>query len=74
MRKINYIAVDSLSAISSYGEEFVVGEVVRHEDVEAGTAEIIRFTLDRDPLTGFDEIVVGTSKGYAHIDYLVKIK
>lgn len=74
MRKISYITVDSMSAISSYGEEFVVGEVVRHQDVEAGTATIKNFTLDRDLVLGIDEVVVITDKGYAHLDFIVKIK
>ena len=70
MRKINYIAVDQQSAISSYGEEFVVGEVVRHEDVEAGTATITRLSIDED----LCEVLVNTDKGYAHLDCLIKIQ
>lgn len=70
MRKINYIAVDNLSAISSYGEEFNIGEIVRHEDAEAGTAMITRFSVDED----LCEVLVNTDKGCAHLDFLIKIK
>lgn len=66
----NFISVDEKTVISSYGEAFTIGEVVKHEDSESETAIILGFT----PITDRNEIRVYTDKGYAHIDFLVKTK
>jgi len=66
----NFISVDGKTVMNSYGEFFTVGELVKHEDTEAGTATIISF----EPNIGKNEIRVNTDKGYAHIDFLVKVK
>lgn len=68
MRKVNYIAVDKKSAISSYGQEFNVGEVVSHDDKQVGEATILSFELDESTL----EVKVNTTKGWAHLDFIVK--
>jgi len=65
----NFISVDNKTVISSYGQYFTVGEKVKHEDDTAGDATILRF----EPITERNEIRVHTDKGYAHIDFLVKI-
>lgn len=64
--KTNYISVDKKSAISSYGETWVVGDRVEHQDKEAGDAEILAFEAVEDR----NEVRVHTTKGYAHIDFL----
>lgn len=66
----NFISVDAKTAISSYGEYFTIGETVSHQDKEAGTATIQEFIPD----INMNELKVITDKGYAHIDFLVKIK
>ena len=68
-KRRNFISVDEKMVINSYGEYFVVGEKVKHEDTEAGEATIISFESDVDK----NEIRVYTDKGYAHIDFLVKL-
>jgi len=67
-KRQNFISVDKKMVINSYGEYFVVGEKVKHEDNEAGEATILSF----EPNEGKNEIRVNTNKGYAHIDFLVK--
>lgn len=66
----NFISVDGKTVMNSYGQFFTVGETVKHEDEEAGSATIISF----EPNVDKNEIRVNTDKGYAHIDFLVKIK
>jgi hypothetical protein len=56
--------------MNSYGEFFTVGELVLHEDETAGPATITSFETKIDN----NEIRVNTDKGYAHIDFLVKVK
>lgn len=68
MKEQNFISVDKKTAISSYGEYFSVGEVVRHEDSGVGEATILSFEADEP----FNEVRVITDKGFAHIDFLVK--
>lgn len=68
-KRQNFISVDKKMVINSYGEYFVVGERVRHKDDEAGEATIISFEPDVEK----NEIRVNTDKGYAHIDFLLKI-
>lgn len=68
-KRQNFISVDQKTVINSYGEYFVVGEQVKHEDKDAGEATIISF----EPSIEKNEIRVNTDKGYAHIDFLVKV-
>lgn len=68
--KQNFISVDGKTVMNSYGEFFTVGEIVKHEDEEAGPAIVISF----EPDINNNEIRVNTNEGYAYIDFLVKIK
>jgi hypothetical protein len=68
-KRQNFISVDKKMVINSYGEYFVVGEKVKHEDTDAGEATIISF----EPDVKKNEIRVNTDKGFAHIDFLVKV-
>ena len=68
--KQNFISVDGKTVMNSYGEFYTVGEVVLHEDDTAGPSTIISF----EPDVNRNEIRVNTNEGYAHIDFLVKIK
>lgn len=67
--KQNFISVDRKTAMTSYGEFFTVGEVVGHEDDTCGDATIESFTL----LVNENEIRVETDKGFARLDFIVKI-
>ena len=67
-KRQNFISVDNNTVMNSYGNIFTVGEVVRHEDKEAGFATILSF----EPRIDENEITVHTNKGFAHIDFLVK--
>lgn len=67
--KTNYISVDKKSALSSYGETFLVGEKVKHDDEDAGEAAIMSFEVDES----MNEVKVNTDKGYAHIDFIRKL-
>lgn len=66
----NYLSVDKQTAMSSYGEFFEVGEKVTHDDKNVGSAIIISFEMNED----INEIRVITDKGYAGLDFLIKIK
>lgn len=68
-KKQNFISVDGKTVINSYGEFFTIGELVEHDDDTVGKATIISF----EPKIEENEITVITDKGYAHIDFLVKI-
>ena len=70
MKNQNFISVDKQTALSSYGEMFIVGEIVNHQDEDAGTAIITSF----EPSVERNEIKVHTNKGYAHLDFLEKLK
>jgi len=70
MNRQNFISADFKTAISSQDDWFTVGEVVEHQDKDAGEATIIGFGLDTDT----NEVKVFTSEGYAHLDFLVKIE
>ena len=70
MKEQNFLSVDGNTAINSYGEYFTVGEMVGHDDEEAGYAEILSFS----PIKKENEITVWTSKGYVHLDFLVKLE
>lgn len=65
----NFISVDKKTVRNSYGEFFTVGQTVRHDDNNAGTATIISF----EPIEERNEIRVHTDKGYAHIDFITHI-
>lgn len=67
--KQNFISVDQKTVMNSYGEFFTIGETVAHDEKEAGLATILSF----EPSIEKNEIVVHTDKGYAHIDFLVKV-
>lgn len=64
----NFISTDKQEAISSYGQHFHLNEVVRHEDNSVGEATILEFQVDEQS----NEVTAVTSKGKAHIDFLVK--
>lgn len=68
-KRQNFISVDNLTVRNSYGEYFTVGEKVNHEDSSVESAIILSFYPDLDK----NEIRVNTDKGYAYIDFLVKI-
>ncbi len=66
----NFISADYKTAINSYGEYYTVGELVAHEDADAGSATILSFEHD----IASNEIKAITDKGHTHIDFLAKIK
>jgi len=68
-KRQNFISVDKKTVINSYGEYFVIGEKVKHQDDDAGEATIFSFESNVEK----NEIRVNTDKGYAHIDFLVKM-
>lgn len=70
MKNQNFISVDKQTVLSSYGEMFIVGESVNHQDEDVDTAIIISF----EPSIERNEIKVHTNKGYAHLDFLEKLK
>jgi hypothetical protein len=65
----NFISVDGKTAKNSYGDYFTVGELVKHQDETVGEATIKSFT----PIQEMNEIEVITDKGFAYLDFLVKI-
>ena len=66
----NFISTDKKVAINSYGECFVVGEMVAHQDSDVGQAIITSFEVNEI----MNEVKVNTDKGYAHIDFLIKLE
>jgi hypothetical protein len=66
----NFISVDKKTVINSNGDFFSIGETVKHQDPDAEKATIINF----EPNTEINEIKVITNKGYAYIDFLIKIE
>ena len=64
----NYIAANKKTAINTTGEILSVGDVVRHQDSEAGTAVILSFEIDER----VGEVKANTDKGYSHIDFIYK--
>lgn len=69
MERQNFLSVDGLTARSSLGEFFYVGEVVGNQDKEVGFAKIKRFEMD----VAKNEIKAHTSRGHAHLDFLEKL-
>jgi hypothetical protein len=66
----NFLSVDGKTAINSYGEVFVVGETVGHEGTKEGDTAVINYLAAS---IEDNEIVVFTTKGTAHLDFLVKL-
>ena len=64
----NFISTDFRTVRNSYGNFFTIGEEVEHEDDEAGKAIITGFGLDIPS----NEIMVYTTKGFTHLDFVVK--
>lgn len=65
----NFISANGKTARDSLGTFFTVGEEVKHQDESVGTAVIQRF----EPIPDRNEVRVHTNKGYAHLDFLVKL-
>jgi hypothetical protein len=68
--KQDYLSVNKLTAISSNGEILEVGDLVEHDDKEAGTATIQSFAFDYES----NEVIANTEKGSAHISFIFKIR
>ena len=68
-KRQNFISVDGKTVRNSYGQYFIVGELVGHEGSN-NNATILSF----EPNVMANEIKVKTDKGFAHIDFLVKLK
>lgn len=66
LERQNFISVDGKTVRNSYGDFYTVGEVVGHQDKEAGPATILSFEVD----TVMNEVKVITDKGYSYIDFL----
>lgn len=62
----NFINVSKNMAINSYGDVFKLGEHVKHQDPEAGTTFITKFSVDDE----YGEIVAHTELGIANIDFI----
>ena len=70
MNKQNFISADFKTARNSYDDYFIIVEIVIHKDETVGEAIIKSFSID----SNMNEIKVITSKGYAYLDFLVKLK
>ncbi len=70
MNEQNFISADFRTAINSFGDKFSVGDVVGHQDTQAGIATIQDFSFD----VKTNEITAFTSKGFSHIDFLIKVE
>lgn len=68
--RIDYLSVDKSKAISAHGEIFTVGDLVEHQDKEAGTATIKSFAFDYES----NDVVANTEKGSARICFISKVK
>ena len=66
--KQNFISADFRFAKNSYDEYFEIGDNVKHEGAEDGSATIYEFSIDSKQ----NEIIAHTSKGWAHIDFIYK--
>lgn len=64
----NFISVDFKTVRNSYGDFFTIGETVGH-DGAANNATIISFNTNIER----NEIVVITDKGYAYLDFILKL-
>lgn len=66
IQKQNFISADFRTARNSYEDFFTIGDIIIHEDEDAGEATIINFSMDIPS----NEIIVNTDKGWAHIDFI----
>lgn len=66
----NFLSTDQKTARNSYDKFFSIGETVGHENgVESGEAKILSFEFD----IASNEVLARTTKGSAHLDFLIKI-
>lgn len=65
----DFLSVDKLTAISAQGEIFTVGDLVEHDDENAGQAIIKHFELDEKS----NEVKAITDNGWAHICFISKV-
>lgn len=65
----DYLSVDKSTAISAHGEIFTIGDLVEHDDEEAGTAIIKSFAFDYES----NDVVANTEKGSARICFISKV-
>jgi hypothetical protein len=66
----NFLSTDQKTARNSHNQYFSVGETVGHDSgKEAGEAEILSFEFD----VPSNEVLTKTSKGSAHLDFLIKL-
>jgi NADH dehydrogenase FAD-containing subunit len=68
--RTDYLSVDKSKAISAHGEIFTVGDLVKHDDKEAGTATIQSFAFDYES----NDVIANTEKGSARICFITKVK
>ena len=66
--KQNFISTDGETARNSYDQYFTIGDTVKHQDPEEGTAIIFNF----EPVLEQNEIRAWTDKGYVYIDFISK--
>lgn len=64
----DYISVDKQTVISAEGHILQVGDLVSHDDENAGTAIINSFELEDKT----NDIIAITTRGRARISYLTK--
>lgn len=62
----NFISTCGKYAINSYGDTFMVGDIVKHSDNESGNSEILSFYVDDK----YNEVTAVTDKGNVHIDFI----
>lgn len=67
--RVDFLSVCGTKAISAHGELFTIGDVVEHEDEEAGIATIERFEFDTESM----DVRAYTDKGWARICFISKI-
>lgn len=66
IHECDYIAVDKGSAINSYGEKFIIGQLVGHQDEDAGFARITGFEFDEVQA----DVIVLTDKGHSCLPFI----
>lgn len=64
----DFLSVDEKTAISAHGEIFNIGDLVEHEDEEAGVATINSFSLDKQS----NDVKAHTEKGWTRICFIKK--
>lgn len=66
----NFLSTDQKTARNSNNQYFSVGETVGHENgKESSEAQILSLEFD----ISSNEVLVKTTKGSAHLDFLVKL-